>query len=575
MIWKVDSSRRPTPTAHRPAAAEGDRAMVVATTGAVAVRAATQAMRDGASAVDAALMTALGQTALAAGSWVSYAGTMNLMYFEAATTRIHSLNAAFNTVSGEDDPLSIPPPGKASGRTALVPGFMAGVQAAHDRFGSIRFEKLFEPAIEYAEEGFVVDPVMARYLGHRLKHITRLPEGQAIFLKPDGRPHACGDRLRQPQLARTLRRLAAEGAAYFYQGEWASKFVATVSQHGGKMRRADLEQYRVIWTEPIRTVYGEYQVFGPGLPGLGGLHTTEALNLWDCASLSQRGHFADRPESLYWLMQITHVPYVGPYRSFEQRTTRPTAHRLWDEMRRQGGLTLFDSFAIQTRLNHSDGVVAADEAGNVAALCHSIHTIAWGTSGLFVDGVSVPDSACYQQREIKRAGAGKRLPDAMNPVIVLDDHAPVLASSCISYALHEETVLNLVSILDFGMTPQMALGTPRFLGPVWPGIFRLLSWRSKVAATLGRWMFWALASVVALFLPYSRKVWSLRQGVEAGVWPEPVLAGIRAMGQRLKVFDKDPPVAYWAGIQIDRRTGKLRGAATQRCGDIVPGVDSY
>src|SRR5262245_1586536 len=120
--------------ARRSRPASGGKAMVVGTSGRWGIRAAADALRQGASAVDAALIAALAQTALAAGCWDSYAGVMSLLYYDARSGTVHSLNAAYNTVLEERDPLSIPRPGTPSGRTALVPGFMAGVQAAHERF---------------------------------------------------------------------------------------------------------------------------------------------------------------------------------------------------------------------------------------------------------------------------------------------------------------------------------------------------------------------------------------------------------------------------------------------------------
>ena len=117
--------------------AESSRAVVSGTSEALAVRAGLEALKQGGSAADAALTTSLAQIALAAGSYVSYAGAMTVVYFEAATGKTYAMNARFNTLLEENDPLSIPVSGIPSGRTALVPGFMAGAQALHDRFGRL------------------------------------------------------------------------------------------------------------------------------------------------------------------------------------------------------------------------------------------------------------------------------------------------------------------------------------------------------------------------------------------------------------------------------------------------------
>src|SRR5437016_5335510 len=105
-----------------------DAQQVVGTWGAPAVDAAQRALSEGGSAADAALVAALAQIVLCAGCWTSFAGIMAMMYYEARSGRVWSMNGGYNAVREEDDPRSIPGPGTPSGRTALVPGFMAGVQ---------------------------------------------------------------------------------------------------------------------------------------------------------------------------------------------------------------------------------------------------------------------------------------------------------------------------------------------------------------------------------------------------------------------------------------------------------------
>src|SRR5262245_27976077 len=90
-------------------------------------------VQQGGSAADAALAAALAQIALRAGRDISYAGILTMVYYDAANRKLYSLNAAYNTAREERDPLSIPKEGEPGGRTVLVPGFFAGVQAAHKR----------------------------------------------------------------------------------------------------------------------------------------------------------------------------------------------------------------------------------------------------------------------------------------------------------------------------------------------------------------------------------------------------------------------------------------------------------
>ena len=115
---------------------------------------------------------------------------------------------------------------------------------------------------------------------------------------------------------------------------------------------------------------------------------------------------------------------------------------MWEKLRTPGWLQEVDG-AMSSPGGHSDGVLAMDAEGNVAAIGHTINTAMWGTTGIFVGGVSIPDSATYQQERIREAGPGGRIRNEMNPLIVLKDGAPVLASAAVGRGIHEATLLRL------------------------------------------------------------------------------------------------------------------------------------
>src|SRR5215510_10011670 len=160
--WRLQRDyQRPRPSV------ESAKGMVAVTLDAFSARIGLEALRQGGSAADAALATSLAQIALDAGAPTSYAGVLTMVYYDAAGKKVYSLNACYNTVLEEKYPLTIPGGGKPSGRTALVPGFFAGLQAAHDRFGKLPFASLFDPAIYLAEKGFVVHPVLSAWINLR------------------------------------------------------------------------------------------------------------------------------------------------------------------------------------------------------------------------------------------------------------------------------------------------------------------------------------------------------------------------------------------------------------------------
>jgi gamma-glutamyltranspeptidase / glutathione hydrolase len=530
-------------------AVEGGQGVVAVTSDAFAARVGLEALRQGGSAADAALATALAQVALKGGSTISYAGILMMVYYDAASKKVYSLNAGYNTIQEEKDPLTIPRMGTPSGRSALVPGFFAGVQAAHDRFGKLSFASLFEPAISLAEKGVIVDPLLGFFIDSQKGVLTRRPETKRLFTKENGEFYKTGDLFKQPQLAETLRKVASQGADYIYQGEWAKKFVAAAQSEGSRITLADLRAYRAIWSEPAQTSYQGYQVYSLGHPSLGGVNTIEALNLLEVADLKRRGHYTTSPEALYDFIQICRAGLFLSFQpeivkmqapeldlSLESRVKKETARLLWQKMREPDWQKRFSEFKpMGTGNNHSAGVVTVDARGNVAAVLHSINTLYWGATGIFVDGVSIPDSASFQQAQIAKLKLGDRLPEIADPVIVLKDGKPYLASSAIGSALHSTTMNNLVNVLDFGMDLKKSIYTPNLMGPL-----------------------------------VGRPVWDA-EALAEGDFAENLVQAVIAKGQAIKLLSKAEARAqcgYWVAIQIDMKKGKRVGVAP-------PGLNGY
>src|SRR5262249_51497305 len=132
-------------------------------------------------------------------------------------------------------------------------------------------------------------------------------------------------------------------------------------------------------------------------------------------------------QSLFWLMEISGCEGFTRSQPRETRVSKTTAAAIWKEM--QNGTWVGLPKEMQKVLaasSHTDGLVVVDQWGNMAVVNHTINTMLWGDTGLFVDGVSIPDSARFQGEEIARAGPGNRLPNGMSPLIVCRDGKPVL-----------------------------------------------------------------------------------------------------------------------------------------------------
>ena len=160
---------------------------------------------------------------------------------------------------------------------AGIPGEPAALAHIARRYGRLPLKVTLAPAIRLAEQGFSVDEIYRRLLGFRRAAIEASPAAAAVFL-PAGRIPATGDRIVQRDLAATLRRLAAEGRAGFYEGEIAARLVEAVRKNGGVWRLDDLRQYRIVERRPVVGDYRGMKVVAAALPSSGGIVLMEMLN---------------------------------------------------------------------------------------------------------------------------------------------------------------------------------------------------------------------------------------------------------------------------------------------------------
>lgn len=530
--------------------ASGTNGAVTVAYNGLAARAGLEALKQGGNAIDAALTTALTQVALTGGAPVSYFGIMSLVYYDAATGRVHTMNAEWNTVLAEDEPFSIPggvdmtsPDGiygtETSGRTAMVGGFMKGVGAAHERFGSLPWQQLFVPAIYVAEHGMPVSAKMAGYLASRDTDLRRLPETRATLIKDDGSAYLEGDTLEQPALARTLRALGEHGTDYMYRGPWAERLVEAVAADGGRMTLEDLARYEVIWGDPLVASVGDYEIYTNAGPNNGGVALVEAQHLARAAGIVEDGHWTTSGVALRKALDITQMFYIdflpepmmaqmypGLDFSDEARVTPEHAAELWERM--EAGVKPFRWATPQPR--HSDDVVVIDGQGNIAAITHSINSVMWGKTAIVVDGVTIGDPASFQQTQIARVEPGDRLPSATETGILFREGTPVLGFASMGSGLHQRTFQALLNVTEFGMTVDEAINAPDFfLGSNTPGSLALTA------------------------------------NVVAGGFSEEVL---EAMGYAY--VETDPRSArlqgegIWVAISRDPLTGELRAASHNR-----------
>jgi gamma-glutamyltranspeptidase/glutathione hydrolase len=256
-----------------------------------AAAAGAQLLAAGGNAVDAFVATAfalsvtdISQTGLGGG------GAMT--YYQAATRRAEHLS--FYPRAGEDAAWARADTGRprGPGRAAATPGMVAGLLAAHAKWGVRPLAEVMAPAIRLAREGFVVSPLLARTIVSSRAKLQAEPEAAALLM-PGGEALRPGERLVQATLAATLETIRDRGAAGFYTGGIAERLSADVRQQGGLITVGDMAGYPVTWMRPLCTPWRGYTVLGAP-PPMGGSVVLEMLQLAEQSGVTRAGGLTDR-----------------------------------------------------------------------------------------------------------------------------------------------------------------------------------------------------------------------------------------------------------------------------------------
>lgn len=463
----------------------GGGGLVSATVSPIAVYAGVQALKQGGTAADAAATTALTQITTQLGSVVSYAGVFTMLYYEAKTQKVYSMDAGFNSYLNETEPLTIPtgdlgalqfgaPATKdgAKGRETLVPGFMAGLEAMHHRFGRLPFKALFAPAIWYDENGITVSPILAGFFQFRKSAFARTPEGRRFLAQSGGEIPQAGARFLQHELAETLKAVARDGARAMYTGAWAQEFVSIVQREGGKVTLEDLQRYTPIWSEPHQqTIFG-HTVFVNGAPQQGAYQLFVGLNLAEARQLDRKGPYWQDRDTFLDLTRISQfvasAPAVNPYSAERlklQKVDLTPAAQLGKDYAKAIAPQLEQLLGVETDQSpkHSNAIVAIDREGNIAVVTHTINAVIWGDTGLVVGGIPLPNSASFQQKLLAAIKPGDRVLHQIIDTIVLDGDRPVLATASIGSSLLPESLRVLVGVLGQKQDLATVMAAPPLL----------------------------------------------------------------------------------------------------------------
>jgi gamma-glutamyltranspeptidase/glutathione hydrolase len=450
-----------------------------------------------------------------------------------------------------------------------VPGTVAGMAEAHRRWGRRGWADLILPAIRLADEGFRVSPFLSASIEAVRESLSRGPEAAGIFLLPDGSPPPPGYRLRQADLARTLRRVADRGPGGFYRGPVARAIAKDMARRGGLITEEDLRGYRAVVRRPIEGRYRGYRIVTTPPPSSGGVALLETLNILEgfdlgaagrgsSASLhliaeAERRAFADRAVHLGdpdFVEVPTAVLVSKEYAALRAKDLDPRRASSSAELGAGNPWPVNSGTAdapppagrLSTESPDTNHFSVVDAAGNAVAVTYTLNSnfgarrVARGTGVLlnnemddFSIAPGVPNQFELVGSEANAIAPGKRMLSSMTPTLVEREGRLVLVAGAPGGPTIISTVLQIVlNVIDFDMDPMAAVCAGRVHH----------QWRPD----------------------------ELR--VEPGALAADVVANLEARGHRVvetrpfgaaHVIGRDQATGAWLGAADPRRHGTARG----------------
>jgi gamma-glutamyltranspeptidase/glutathione hydrolase len=311
------------PAAAKPAAAAGaplpipgrsvvaTRQGIVAASQPLAARAGVEILERGGNAIDAAI-AANAVMGLMEPTGNGIGGDLFVIYYDAKTGQTHGLNASGWAPTGLTPELlaskgmmQMPQRGVYS---VTVPGVVAGWHAMREKFGKLEFGQLLAPAIYYAEEGFPLSEVTAGHWRGSLKLLSAHSSAAKTFLVDNStRTPRAGEVFKNPDLARSLRRIAEKGRDGYYTGPTAEAIVAISKEMGGTMTAADLAEFQPEWVTPITTTYRGWTVSEIPPNGMG-IAALMMLNLMEPYPLAEYGFHS--PKAMHVMIEAKKLAYA-------------------------------------------------------------------------------------------------------------------------------------------------------------------------------------------------------------------------------------------------------------------------
>ena len=369
---------------------------------------------------------------------------------------------------------------------AGVPGTVAGMIHALERYGTMDLTTVIQPAIDLAEKGFEVPAALHLNLRAGSERLSRNEEAKRVYLQGTGEAPPMGSLFKQPDLAATLKRIRDQGRDGFYKGKTAELVVAEMNRTGGIISLDDMAGYQAIERTPVRGTFRGYDVVSAPPPSSGGVHVMQILKLLEPFPIEEMGH--NSANYLHHLIEAMKLAYAdrSKYLGDPDRTVIPIAALTDDDYLNERRKLIKADVATPSEAIQP-GVVAipespetthysiADQYGNVVTNTYTIN-FSYG-SGIVVPGTGMllnnemddftakpgsPNGYGLIQGEANAVSPGSRPLSSMTPTLVFKDGKPWLATGSPGGSQIITTVVQtLLNVMAFDMTLGLATSSPR------------------------------------------------------------------------------------------------------------------
>jgi len=363
---------------------------------------------------------------------------------------------------------------------AGVPGTVAGLWEAHQRYGTLPWKDLVMPAVALAEDGFLP----AQALVDNVHSVKDWFGDSTNFYRYFGAIRS-DQPFRQPELAKTLRRIAELGPEDFYRGETAALLVAQMERSNGLITAEDLDRYRAVWRAPLRSKWREYEILAAPPPSSGGFALIQLLKMKDDLADYFKGVAQNSPQYIHLVAEMEKRVFAdrAEYLGDPDYTENPIDRLIADDYiaRRAGEVNpdaISDAAGVRPGLESPDTThySIVDEWGNAVS---NTYTLNWEYgSGVVVEGAGfllndemddfsvkpgVPNVFGVVGSKANEIQPGKRMLSSMSPTILLrDGEVAMVVGTPGGSTIFTSVFQTIVNVLDYGMNPYEAVAATRF-----------------------------------------------------------------------------------------------------------------